>query len=204
MKNIFKLPIIFAALTMCACTTLMPLPTSSEYIARGEGYHKDGKPEQAVKQYDKALKINPNNVDAYASRGAAYFYMAKYEEAANDFIVVVENNPTNIAAYSALGAALAGMQRYEDALKFVSYTIMMNPESAEALMSRGSIHFAMGNYPAALADYDMVVILKPSVSAYAARAAVHEQMGNTDKMQLDIETAQSGSLPQHINRMPVK
>ena len=122
MKRIIFLLPLFAL----ACNTL---PTSSEYLARGEGYHKDGKPEMALKQYKKALKINPDNVDVYASRGAAYFYMKNYEAAAKDFTVVINNQPNNVAAYNALGSSLAAMGKNEDALKFVSAAVSANRDS---------------------------------------------------------------------------
>ena len=44
-----------------ACSTLK---TSSEYLARGNGYMKDGKKQQALAAYNKALALNPDNLDA--------------------------------------------------------------------------------------------------------------------------------------------
>jgi tetratricopeptide (TPR) repeat protein len=38
------------------------------YIIRGNYYHEKGSPEQAIKEYDKALKINPNSWRAYSAK----------------------------------------------------------------------------------------------------------------------------------------
>ena len=63
-KMVCLLPFLLAA-----CTTL---PTSSEYLLRGDGYFKDGHAGKAVQSYTKALKLNPDNLEGYASRGAVY------------------------------------------------------------------------------------------------------------------------------------
>jgi TolB-like protein len=38
------------------------------YIIRGNYYHEKGPPEQAIKEYNKALKINPNSWRAYSAK----------------------------------------------------------------------------------------------------------------------------------------
>ena len=67
---------------LAACTTL---PTSSEYLLRGDGYFKDGHAGKAVQSYTKALKLNPDNLEGYASRGAVYMKMGKTDLAEKDF-----------------------------------------------------------------------------------------------------------------------
>lgn len=193
-----KFAIVLTGFMLAACGSL---PTSSEYLARGEGYHKDGKPEMALKQYDKALKINPNNIDVYASRGAANFYLKNYEAAATDFITVIDNQPNNAAAYNALGSALAGMGRNEDALKFVSYAIFVNPANVEALMSRAGIYYNLQQYDNAADDLSAVIKIKPNIDAYALRALTYEKMGKQDLSDKDKETIKAGGLPLHVNTL---
>ena len=78
-----RMILVFAVcLFAAACQTL---PTSSEYLARGDGYFKDGKIEQALKAYDKALALNPDRTDIYASRGAAYLKKGDEAKAQDDF-----------------------------------------------------------------------------------------------------------------------
>jgi len=190
-KIIFLLPFV-----MLACSSL---PTSSEYLARGEGYHKDGKPEKALQMYDKALKLNPDNVDVYASRGAAYFYLKKYDSAAQDFIIVVKNQPQNAAAYNALGSALAALGRNEDALKYVSYAVLLNPMNVETLMSRAGIYYNLEQYDNALGDLMAVIKMKPNVDAFALRALIYEKTGKQDLADADKAVIQKGGIPLHVN-----
>ncbi len=47
---------------------------SEPYLLRGRYYNENGKPEQAIEEFDKAIKINPNNWMAYIEKGGYYFY----------------------------------------------------------------------------------------------------------------------------------
>ena len=75
MKKVFYvlLPLLFGA-----CQTL---PTSAEWLARGDGYFQDGKYQQSLKAYNRAWKLNDQNAAVYASRGAAYFFLGEYAAA---------------------------------------------------------------------------------------------------------------------------
>ena len=63
MKKLIVL--VSGALLLSACMTL---PTSSEYLLRADGYFKDGNYAKALTAYDRAIALNPANLEAYASR----------------------------------------------------------------------------------------------------------------------------------------
>ncbi|ACC98186.1 Putatively involved in type II secretion system [Elusimicrobium minutum Pei191] len=195
-----KLIIFLSVCILGACASL-PLPTSSEYVARGEGYHRDGKLEKAVKSFDKAVKINPGNAAAYASRGAAYFYMQDYEKASEDFIKAIDIDPANVAAYSALGASMAALGENEKALFFISKALENKPDNPESLLSRGSIFFAMEMYSDAVRDFSRVIELRPCVDAFIARAEAFKALGYNDYAEIDIQSAKSGRYPMHLNSL---
>jgi TolB-like protein/AraC-like DNA-binding protein/Tfp pilus assembly protein PilF len=45
------------------------------YIVRGDYFRRNNKREQAIKEYDKAIKFNPNSGKAYRAKGFFYFYV---------------------------------------------------------------------------------------------------------------------------------
>jgi TolB-like protein len=47
---------------------------SEPYTLRGSYYSETGKPEQAIEEIDKAIKLNPNDWMAYYEKGEFYFY----------------------------------------------------------------------------------------------------------------------------------
>ncbi|RHZ72003.1 hypothetical protein Glove_248g17 [Diversispora epigaea] len=48
-------------------------------IIRGKFYQKMGEYEESIEDYNRALEIEPNNVNALISRGDAYIEIGKYE-----------------------------------------------------------------------------------------------------------------------------
>jgi TolB-like protein/AraC-like DNA-binding protein/Tfp pilus assembly protein PilF len=56
---------------------------SEAYTTRGRYYDQKALDEQAVKEYDKALKINPNSWEAYYKKGELYAY--------DDFVKAIDN-----------------------------------------------------------------------------------------------------------------
>ena len=193
MKKIFYslLPLLF-----CACQTL---PTSSEWLARGDGYLKDGKTAQALKAYNRAWKLNDKNAAVYASRGAAYFFAGDYPAAQADFIKVLEINPYQADGYTALGSALAAQGAYEEALKMLNTALILAPNKPETFFSRGGINFMLGKYDQAVQDYSYVLKIRPAADVYNARGAAYLQMGEKEKAEADFAAAQSDQVPQKLN-----
>ena len=67
MKKLFVILGCFLGLAAC-----MTLPTSSEYLLRGDGYFKDGKYDKALAAYNRAIALNPGKLEAYSSRGSTH------------------------------------------------------------------------------------------------------------------------------------
>ncbi len=179
-----------------ACTTL---PTSAEYLLRGDGYFQDGKPEKALQAYNRALELNPDNLEGHASRGAVYFFTGDYARAAEDFVFVLNKNPYQVDAYTAYASALAAQGDYENALVLLNVALQLNPSKPEIFFSRAGVYFMLDRLDEALTDYTSVINLKPAADVYNARGAVYERMGKTDLAQKDFDMAKSGRVPSKLN-----
>jgi tetratricopeptide (TPR) repeat protein len=53
-----------------------------------------GKYDQALKDYDEAVKLNPKNARIYGNRGVAKLRQGKNEEAQKDFKKAIELEPS--------------------------------------------------------------------------------------------------------------
>lgn len=58
--------------------------TAIEYKNKGNEFFKEGKYEEAIEQYTKAIEANNKEPSFYSNRSGAYFNLNKYEEALND------------------------------------------------------------------------------------------------------------------------
>lgn len=175
------------------------LPTSSEWLARGDGYFRDGKTEQAFKAYNRAEKLNPDRAEVYASRGAAYFFDGQYGAAKRDFLKVVELNPYRAEGYTALASAMAALGDYEQALQLIDHSLTLNAAKPETFFTRGGINFMLGEYEQAVYDYTVVLQLRPAADVYNARGVAYLKLGQKEQAERDFAAAKSGQFPDKIN-----
>ena len=189
--------IIFVTLIcLTACSTLK---TSDEYIARGNGYLKDGNRKAAIDCFNKAVMLNPSNLDVYEARGAAYYYDGKYQLAAQDFEKVLDANPYRIPVYTAYASVLASVQNFNGALKVLNLVDRLGQATPETYFARAGVYYMLGKYDLAVADYTRVLETRVSADVLQARGNAYAQWGKADLAKADFEKAQTPNMPQHLN-----
>ena len=191
-----KLVFLSMLLGLAACGTLK---TSSEYLTRGNGYLKDGKKQAAIDAYNKAVVLNPNNVDVYEARGAAYYFNGQYALAARDFERVLNENPQRVPAYTAYASVLAAQGDFSNALKLLNAADQLRPGNAETYFARAGVYFMLGKYDLAVADYTRTYELRPAADVLNARGAAYAKWGKAEQARQDFEAAKTPNLPQYIN-----
>lgn len=104
------------------------------YIYRGDVWCDKGDYEKAIRDYNQAIKINPQSVEAYISRGDLFVKLKRYEEANVDYSVAIKLNHRSSYAHNARGLLLStcpdknhrnGKQALEDALHAVELSCGM-------------------------------------------------------------------------------
>ena len=190
MKKIWILLAVLAGVGACAS-----LPTSSENLLRADGYFADGNLEKALDYYNKAIILNPGNLEAYSSRGTAHFFAGNYNLAREDFEHVLLANPYKADVYTAYGSVLATQGAYEEALRVFDIAIMLNPSKPENFFSRAGVFFMTGQYQKAITDYTSVINLRPAAEVYNARGAVYSYIGDTQRAEQDFKTAKEDPMP---------
>lgn len=184
---------------LCLLGACQTLKTSPELIARGNGYLTDGNVEQAIKYYDKAVALNPDNMDAYEARGAAYFFKGDYEKATADFSKAINANPNNSDLYTAYAAAAAALKDYDNALKALEMAQQINPSKPEIFFSRGNIYYVMGHYDLAVNEFSNLLEMYTANEVLNARAAALIKLGQTQAAKQDLLEARSGKYPDTLS-----
>ena len=84
---------------IAACTALIdanadnPKVLAIAHNNRGNAYIRKGEYEQAIKDYDEAIKLMPNFAKALNNRGVAYQKRADYDRAMQDFDAAINIDP---------------------------------------------------------------------------------------------------------------
>ena len=70
------------------------------YNNQGITYYQKGDYDRAIRDFTKAIEINPRYAKAYNYRGSAYGEKGDYDQAIRDFTKAIEINPKNSNAYA--------------------------------------------------------------------------------------------------------
>ncbi len=97
----------------------------------GLALRQQGKVEEAIKNFQKAIEINPKYALAYQNLGHALHNQGKVEEAIKNFQKAIEINPEDDWAYYSWGHALRQQGKLEEAIKNYQKAIEINPKLAD-------------------------------------------------------------------------
>lgn len=82
--------IFFLIFTFLSCSSKEK--QAQKHFKKGFEYHNQGLVDQAIGEYQQALKLNPNYIEAYMNIGAIYVDKKDYDQALQQFKKVVELN----------------------------------------------------------------------------------------------------------------
>ena len=72
------------------------------FVSRGTSYFRLGQYQHAIEEYDKALKMDPNDAIGYYNRGLSYRRLGQYQRAIEDCDKAIELDPDNAEPYNKL------------------------------------------------------------------------------------------------------
>jgi len=149
---------------------------------RGVNYNKDGETKLALHDFTKALKLNPDNVDAYKGRAGIYLRNSEFAKALADFQKAERLESDCPATLYGIGTVCFRMNKLKEAANYMDKTIDLAPDYAEAYHNRGVIYSTKKDYRRALADFDQTIKLKPEYgAAYFNRGLVWSNMFNAQE-----------------------
>lgn len=111
--------------------------------------------ETALNLAKQAIKLEPNNPNAYKCAGNAYMSLERYDEAVKNYSLALKYDPNNGNRYYDLGFALATTEKLADALKNLAKADELGciPENLVQLYNLlGIVCFDIGRYDDALAN----------------------------------------------------
>jgi tetratricopeptide (TPR) repeat protein len=107
-----------------------------KYLLKGNEHSYKKKYFEAIRCYDKALEINPNNVYAWSNKGTAFSNLGKYQKAVEHYDKATELDPNDAYAWNNKGNALANLGKYEEAIRCYDKALEINPNMSVAQQNR--------------------------------------------------------------------
>lgn len=169
-------------------------PAVYEAYIRGRGYLLEyEKPENidnAITEFQQALKTDPKYAPAYAGLGQAYWIGYQQLNRGNDWLDKASESCQRALAlssrmpegYTCLGNVLFGTGRYEQAVAQYQQALDLDPNNDYALGQLADAYQKVGNPSAAEAAYKKAVSMRPnywavysSLGAFYAEQAKYKQ-----------------------------
>jgi protein O-mannosyl-transferase len=104
---------------------------AATYANLGTAYRKLGEDEKARESYDQALRLNPNQSNAYLGLGQLLEKQSQLDDAVHNYSKAVELRPTD-TGFMLLGHALESAGRRPEALAAYQAALKLSPELPEA------------------------------------------------------------------------
>ena len=165
--------------------------TTTARINRGLAYSSLKLFEQAIADYDEAIRLIPNFSSSHFNRGDAYHDLKQFERALEDYSLAIRFDPNNYSAYVNRGILYSDIKQYDRAIADYSQAIRLDPNIAVIYYNRGNLYYRLKQFVRAIADYDQAVRIDPAgnASAYNNRGIAYLMLNNNQMGCDDLETA---------------
>jgi len=130
---------------------------------KGNQLLQEGKLEDAIATYCRAIELNPANSWFHQQLGEALAKLGRWDEAVTAFRCAIELQPEVSWSYHHLGDALAQQHKWEQAVEALSKAIELNPEHFGTYCGLGQSLEKLGLLNEAIAAYRHASELKPDV-----------------------------------------
>lgn len=149
---------------------------SLPYWNRGQYYREKGNFDQALKDYNQGVAIEPTSGELLNSRGKTYFDMAmsgKYKERSQELVANALKDYSNALANAKMkqetraevlinrGAAEGARNNFQQAIVDLTEGLRIDPNNKNGYFNRSIAYYTVKQYDKALEDYDMYLKLDP-------------------------------------------
>ncbi len=167
----FGQPLLIKTGIALVTSKIVILNSDSAIAESAEFYNKRGNEKYdaenykgALKDYTKAIKINPQYGDAYNNRGNVKLDLNIYKGAISDYTKAIKINPQYGDAYYNRGLAKENLKDFEGAIKDYTKAIEIYPkgeDAGDAYHGRGYAKEMLKDFEGAIKDYTKATKLIP-------------------------------------------
>ena len=135
------------------------------YATRGQVLARSGKTEEALAEFDRALTLDPYNVQALYGRGLIYQGEKHHEQAITDFTAASGLSPQRLEPLLARATSYLALDKAKEAASDLDEAVQADPNSAQAWSARGVTYERLGDKAKASASYGRALALRPKDEA---------------------------------------
>jgi Flp pilus assembly protein TadD len=123
-----------------------------------------GRNDEAMDHYHKAIQINPNDSEALNNLGAALAATGRFDEAIENYYRAIQIKPGFFKALNNLGLALVAQGRFDEAIENFHKAIQINPNHPNGFLNLGIALAQSGRTKEAAAQFREALKLNPELA----------------------------------------
>jgi tetratricopeptide (TPR) repeat protein len=140
------------------------------YYNRAFAFNELNQYENAIKDLNVTIEIDPSYTNAYINRGLAYSNLKLDENALADYTKAIELDPLSALAYGNRGMVNYDLKRYDKCIEDCTKAIELDPSNTNAYINRGLACSSLKQIENAMIDYNKAIELNPNLAlAYSNR-----------------------------------
>jgi small GTP-binding protein len=136
---------------------------AEEAFEKGKKLAEAGKFEDAIKEFDDVLKVNPRHKQAYNEKGKALLALGKVNSAVQFFTFATMVDPDFAQAWENLEAAQLVRDKPDLALKCIDQLLRIRSDDVNALLRKGRLLAKLGKCEEAAKNFVRAIALQPEV-----------------------------------------
>lgn len=132
------------------------------FLERGNNYYSQYKFRRALKEYQNAIKIYPDNQDAVFNLANTHVSLGEIDAAIAAYNRVLELAPEDTMTYNNLGNVHEGLKLYKEAENYYLKSLDIDAEFAPALNNLGTLYMEQNRLDEAYDIFQRVVKVEPN------------------------------------------
>ncbi len=138
-------------------------PDASVYINQGDTYAEQGKLDKTIREYKKAVRIDPDAAETHFRLGTAYLRQEKLKEAIGLLKTAIRLDPYNPGGYGMLGTAYLNQGESDKAIAEYKTAIRINPNLADGHVSLGLAYSSQDKLGKAITEFKTALSITPNL-----------------------------------------
>jgi tetratricopeptide (TPR) repeat protein len=169
---------------------LPPLDSADQYFTRGHELFEEGRYDLAAADFNRCVRMQPDDQEALLWRGRSYLYENHVDAALADAERACRLAPSDPEARALLAICLCASGQFQESLAEFRRAGDLDSEDIAAWFYRGIAHAERGQTHDAIADFSHVIELDPhDAEAWHERGRCQEELGHATAAESDFAKA---------------
>ena len=156
---------------------------AEQFYQKGNALAMQGRMDQAIVHYERALALKPDHAEAHTNLGNALAMQGRMDQAIAHYERALALKPDYAEAHYNLGNTFRAQGRMDQAIAHYQRVVMLRPTFAEAHYNLGNAFRVQGRTDQAVMHYERALSLRPD------NAEIHNNLGLALAMQDQMDQA---------------